>query len=318
MRSFAFVDIVAHAEIEVFLIHVGFRFDDLSPASDRKLEQAIVETFVSRGCKATLAVIPFKRVNGELNGLMQEGAGRLARAAAEGTVEIALHGFAHERRTSTPRGKPSEFSGLASADQLELIAHGLTRLKGVFGDNVMGFVPPWNTFDGETLKALKKLGFLYLSAAWDVPNEHRGDVVVIPRTCNLSSLKAALSEARRVQFLSPVIVAVLHHYDFAESGTHNTETNLPAFGAMLDWLSQQRDVTISSLAEIAAGPMARGWSRAISRYQLGQALHWRLKGLAPQLCLLSAPLWRLIMPARRAIVPATSKAGSVSTSKDLL
>ena len=183
------------------------------------MERAIIDALASRCCSGTLAVIPFKRVNGELVGLTKERARHLVDAVARGTAEIALHGFSHERRGSAPNGKPSEFAGLALTDQLDLIEHGALRLKEVFGDHISGFVPPWNSFDAGTLDALEKLRFRYLSGGWEVPLAYRGDVAILPRTCSLRTLGGAVRQTRRTRRLSPLIVAVMHHCDFSESGS---------------------------------------------------------------------------------------------------
>jgi len=277
------------------MIRVAFRFDDPSPSSNQALECAIIEALASRKCSATLAVIPFKRVDGELVGLTKERATHLVDAAERGVAEIALHGFSHEQRGSAPRGTQSEFAGLASADQVDLIAQGLARLKDIFGDAVSGFVPPWNSFDAATLDALERLSFRYVSGGWESPLPYRGVVAVLPRTCNLSSLETAVKEARRAHSLSPIIIAVMHHYDFSESGDENAIIDLSGFDKLLGLLAEQPDLTILPLRAIAACLTARDCRRGLKRHRIRQALHWRLQGYVPQYSLLPAPLWRLIL-----------------------
>jgi len=289
------------------LIQVAIRFDDPSPSSKQFLERAIIEVFASHGCCVTVAVIPFKRMNGKLVGLTKEGASHLVTAASRGTAEIALHGLAHEQRESTPPGNVSEFAGLASGDQLPLISKGLLRLKEVFGDTIFGFVPPWNSFDAGTLEAVEKLGFRYLSAGWETPLGHRGGVAIVPRTCNVSIVEAAVKEARRARLLSPVIVAVMHHYDFSESGDGEASIDVPALDRLLSWLKKQPDVTISPLGEVAARLTDREYRRALKRHRLREALHWRLRRYVPQYSLLPGPWWHLLVPADRVVLSSGSK-----------
>lgn len=235
-------------------------------------------------------------MNGELVGLTKEREAHLVDAVDRGTAEIALHGFSHEQRGRTSDGKPSEFAGLASDDQHELISKGLFRLKEVFGDIISGFVPPWNSFDAGTLEAVEKLGFRYLSAGWKVPIRHPNGIAILPRTCNVASLRAAVEEARKVRFLSPLIIAVMHHYDFSEGGGDQAAMSLPALDKLLSWLTRQSDVTIFPLGKIAARLTAGDCRRALKRHRLGQALHWRLQAYVPRQSLLMAPLWRLLVP----------------------
>ena len=278
------------------MISVAFRFDDPSPSSNQALERAIIDALASRNCTATLAVIPFKRVNGELVGMTQELAKHLIDAADRGTVEVALHGFSHERRGTTPQGRPSEFAGLESANQLDLLERGLHHLKGIFGDRIYGFVPPWNSFDSGTLDAVTKLGFRYVSGGWEVPRPYHGDMAILPRTCNLVALETAVSEARRARKLSPVIIAVMHHYDFSETGDEEATISLPAFDKLLDWITQQPDLRMIPLRNIAATLTALECRRAVKRHRLRLALHWRLRRYVPQYILLTAPWWCLLVP----------------------
>ena len=278
------------------MIRIALRFDDPSPSSNHVLEAAIIDTLASRRCSATLAVVPFKRLNGNLVALTKEHAVHLVDAVDRGTVEIALHGFSHEQRGSAPHGRPSEFAGLALADQIDLIARGLLRLKEVFGERISGFVPPWNSFDAATLSALEKLGFRYLSGGWEAPLTYRGKMAILPRTCTLANLEAAVREARRARLPSPVIIVVMHHYDFSESGDAKASIDVPAFDRLMRWLTQEPDIEILPLWKIASGLTARECRRALKHHRLGQALHWRLRAFVPQHSLLTAPLWRLLVP----------------------
>ncbi len=276
------------------MIPVAFRFDDLSPSSNQALERKIIDVFLSNACRVTAAVVPFSRVNGCLVGLTQERTSYLLDAVNRGTMEIALHGFSHERRGSDIGGKPSEFAGLAPTEQFALISDGLLRLREIFGDRICGFVPPWNTFDVGTLDILERLAFRYMSAAWEGPLEYRGAMVLVPRTCNLASLRAALKEARRFRLLSPTIVTAMHHYDFSESTDNEAIIDLAAFDRLLKWLTKQPDVAILPLGEITNLLTLRKWRQGFKYHRLRQALHWRFQRYIPHHIFMSASPWSLI------------------------
>jgi len=278
------------------MIPVAFRFDDFSPFSNQPLERRIIEALAAHNCRATVGVIPFGRKDGQLVGLTKDRADHLLDAVTRGTVEIALHGFSHQRRGTVPHDKPTEFSGLAFAEQLELITRGLQRLKEIFGERISGFIPPWNSFDAATLDALERLPFRYLSGAWEVPLAHRNGVALLPRTCNLATLKAAVSEARKVRALSPMIIVAMHHYDFLENGDNEAYIDVPAFDKLLRWLIEQTDLTMSLLGEIAALVTAKEWRRGLEYYRHRQSLYWRWRPYVPQYVFVTRPLWRLVVP----------------------
>ena len=212
------------------------------------------------------------------------------------TAEVALHGFSREQCGSAPSGKPSDFFGLALTDQLDLIERGALRLKEVFGDRISGFVPPWNGFGAVTLDTLEKLHFRYLSGGWEVPLAYHGDVAILPRTYGLRTLEIAAKEARRARRLSPLIIAVMHHYDFAESGSEEATIDLSAFDRLLGWLMEQPDLSVSPLRNVVAELTGPECHRALKRHRLRSALHWRLQKYVPQHSLSTAPLWRLLVP----------------------
>ena len=279
------------------MIRVAFRFDDPSPSSNQALERMIIAALAAHHCSATVAVIPFRRIDGDLVALTEQRAEHLIEATARGTLEIALHGFSHERHGTASSGKPSEFAGRASVEQVDLIERGSLHLKLLFGDVICGFVPPWNSFDMGTLEALEQLTFSYLSAGWDAPPIYGGNVALLPRTCHLSSLKLAIQRARRFWFLSPIVVAVMHHHDFSESGEREAIIDLRAFDDLLGWLERQPDLRVLSLRTIATQIDAGGWRRALRRYRLQQALPWRLRHSLPeQYVLLTGSWWYALRP----------------------
>jgi len=276
------------------VIQVALRFDDPSASSDHNLERLIIDVLASHGCSATVAAIPFQRLGGELVALTRERIKHLIDAAKQGVIEIALHGFSHEPRGHAPHGKPSEFAGLPATEQRTLIAQGLHHLTETFGHKICGFVPPWNSFDIGTLDALDTLVFQYVSAGWEAPLSYQSNTAIIPRTCNLSNLEAAVAEARRLRFLSPVVVAVMHHYDFFENGSERAIIDLPTFDNLLGWLARQSDVALVPLFKIAAACTASDCRRGLKRYRWMQSLHWRLRPYIPRHTLLTGSPWRFL------------------------
>ena len=75
-------------------------------------------------------------------------------------------------------------------------------------------MPPWNTYDGSTSKAVEYLGFNFISASWKL--HKRRHLPIIPRTCSLRNARLVIETARKFEDLNPVVVIVFHPDDFKE------------------------------------------------------------------------------------------------------
>lgn len=270
------------------MIKIAFRLDDPSETSHQGVESSIVEVLRRRAAVATFATIPYRKVDGERRPLTPQRAETLTRAAADGVIEIALHGYLHVRLAPAP-SPPTEFAGLPLEDQLKLISAGKSHLESIFSQPISGFVPPWNSFDTNTLKALEALGFQYLAAGRDYPRAYGGPVRLIPRTAHLTDLQCVISEAHRFAPANPVFVVVLHHYDFAESGEKEAVTNIHGFDNFLARILDLPDVRICSLKEIADDLSISNESflkqQSFSRHPLTSRF-------LPQRSMIDAPIWR--------------------------
>lgn len=269
------------------MIPIAFRFDDPSPVSDRVLETEILRCFERHRAPLTVAVIPFQRVSGELVALGSEQVSHIARLLRTGLVEVALHGYVHDECSRTPHGDPSEFWGVPLPQQLHLLGVGRDRLAAVFDSSPKGFVPPWNTFDENTIRAARAVGFDYISAARHLPRVADADAVLVPISCNVSHVKRAVAEAERFAPLRPVIVAVLHHYDFKESGSQNFRMDLHLLDRMLEWLTTHPGLSVSTVSHLAGQIPPAGWRRGATRWRIRNMMHWRIQQRIPGNCLLT-------------------------------
>ncbi len=242
------------------MIRLAIRFDDPSATSNRALEQGIFAAAEAAGMPITVGVIPFRRRAEELIPLTQDRATHLIDAQNAGIIEVALHGYCHE----TVRGEqqpPSEFMGLDVATQIERIREGRDLLAATFGCPVTGFVPPWNTFDLATVQALTKLEFRYISAGMDLPAECDSSLTYLPRTCQIASLAQTINEVEKFTTFDPVVIAVMHHYDFVESGIANAQTDLKRFGHILQTLMQDKRIQATTVSALCNDPVASSANR---------------------------------------------------------
>lgn len=269
------------------VIHLAFRLDDPSPTSDHALEREILERFRATGFPLTCAVVPYSCGGGDERPLAAGEVSHLVDARREGVLEVALHGYCHRCLTRLSDGNSSEFSGVEASRQREALARGKARLEAVFATPVTGFVPPWNSYDATTLRLLDEIGFSYLSADWALVGEDALPFPVIPHTCNLIHLQEAVADAREFPAAEPAVVVILHHFDFAESGSGNAGTDLDELARLLAWVGDRPDIACSSLGGLAArfGPETCRRNLTLARWRSG--LHWRLQRLLPRYALLN-------------------------------
>lgn len=234
-------------------IHVVFRFDDYSALSATAAELRIIEEFRKNGSTVTFSVIPFicegdshdpsPRV---LVALTPEKGAILKRGVEEGVLDIALHGYSHQ---TIDAGQMKEFAGLDFHIQLERLARGKALLEKTIGVPVTTFVPPWNQYDPDTLRALEKTGFSTLSADMNGPMPLDAELNYLPFTCGLTRLREALLEARASSHIRPIVVVLFHQYDFKEINEKRGKITFQEFSHLLSWLKSQTDVRLLSIRQ---------------------------------------------------------------------
>ena len=170
-------------------IYVVFRMDDYSAVSDTGLELRILDLFEKKQVGITLGVVPFVCAGDQkdptaqsLIALPHEKAELLKAKLKAGFLDIALHGYAHQ--TNDVSDGPSEFAGVDYAAQVEKLKEGRRFLEQVTGHSVECFIPPWNSYDLNTLRALEEAGFEILSAGWKGVAAGESKIRFLPATCS--------------------------------------------------------------------------------------------------------------------------------------
>jgi peptidoglycan/xylan/chitin deacetylase (PgdA/CDA1 family) len=146
---------------------VVFRNDDIQEFSGSATERRFLQLFVENGIPQTYALVPFKKNLEKENDLVS----LLRNQQTKGLAEIALHGYAHENLAGKRR---SEFAGKPLEEQLEKIRSGKAYLERIFLREIVTFIPPFNSYDQNTLRAIAKSGIKVLSSShfFSVPNPH--------------------------------------------------------------------------------------------------------------------------------------------------
>ncbi len=252
-------------------------------ASKSQIERRLLDIFSRHQVPLTMGVVPNVAEDYETPDAQRyfpladdhEKLNALKAAIARGVVEPALHGWQHQnnrtlgndrrqQETTGDDGKQhpvipyrspspplpsasqrnSEFMGLQFEEQLRKIEQGKRALEEWLETPIVSFIPPWNTYDEQTVRALDAVHIRALSASLStVPHESglstcQGEataLVYLPRTCALSEFDDALKEARKVQTTdhrprdkettgqrsgvrSPVVIVMMfHHFSFFDS-----------------------------------------------------------------------------------------------------
>lgn len=141
---------------------IAIRMDDITPDMDWEKFLAFKEILDKQGIKPLIGVVPDNR---DENLHRAKAAGdfwEYVRDLQENGWSVALHGWQHIYTTKKgglfPLNRFSEFAGLSFEKQKEMLEKGTAVLKqnGITTDL---FMAPAHSYDRNTLKALKELGY---------------------------------------------------------------------------------------------------------------------------------------------------------------
>jgi len=236
-------------------ITVFFRYDDFSELSPTGVDAPLIAALTRQQVPCTFAAVPAITTGSYRDpapvAVARLGAQKAATLrSAAGVVDTALHGLHH--RTRGGPGLHSEFAGLDEDEQYARLREGKLILEDAIGGPVVSFVPPWNTYDEATLRALARAGILGISANRFRPALDAGGLAYLPITTEPAKLQAAVEAARANIAADPVIGVLFHPYDFSESGDERANMSVGSFERLLAWLRDQSDVQIESLSNLLA------------------------------------------------------------------
>lgn len=235
-------------------INVIFRLDDYSARSSTDMELKIIDAFRKNKASVTLGVIPFicdcdihdPSPNKDVIALPSSKGEILRTGLKEGILDIALHGYSHQTMNTKPS---TEFSGLDYNQQLIKIAKGKKFLEDMIDTPVITFVPPWNSYDTNTLKVLEELGFSTLSAGQFGDALGDSKLIFLPCSCSLFNVRDAVNAARISSDAQPIIVVLFHEYNFKEIDLKRGTITYPEFCVLLDWVKSQENVHLLSISQ---------------------------------------------------------------------
>lgn len=194
-------------------VKVVFRYDDflLKPSP---LNDSLLNTFARNNIPLCIGIVPFDTSGNFLNGLDSAQISALRSRISRGEVEVALHGFNHRNHLKPGRFTKSTYSEWAEMqydDQVKKLSYGKNILDSVLGTNIKVFVPPFNTYDDNTLKALETLGFEIVSGSRQGSSNGQ-TIQFIPSTYEDFSSLSEIIEKNRDNDVS--VIVYFHPYTF--------------------------------------------------------------------------------------------------------
>jgi predicted deacetylase len=233
-------------------IIVIFRYDDYSSKSNTDLELKIIDAFRKIKKQLTIAVIPYVCSSNihepspqKVIPLTKMKADILKNVFEAGVVDIALHGYSHQ--TVRTERYYSEFFGLDYNRQFNRISAGKTLIRQMIGTSIVTFVPPWNTYDHNTLRTLEALNFQTISADLKGEADKSSRLNYLPATCPLFILRDTIKSARLSSDVRPVIVVFFHEFDFKEISKNRGKISFHEFSDLLEWIASANDIRMLSI-----------------------------------------------------------------------
>lgn len=262
-------------------VRVLLRYDDFTRTSSFALEERLFRSLDRMDVPILVGAVPFPGARypeisampgGQKADLGPEKIALLRDLAPKRHIEVALHGYSHGNNAAVG-ALASEFAGLSFDRQRQLLMLGKSALEATFGVPVRTFIPPYNTGDETTVRALGQTGFAVLSAgAWQAQQD--APIVFVPQTTYPQRIRQAIRNALREQSGSSIVVVVMHNYDFVEDAEP-----LPSFrkaakmdgSALLEdirWAKRQPGVTFVSVEDLLGSREDLSAARATSNSAL--------------------------------------------------
>jgi 3D (Asp-Asp-Asp) domain-containing protein len=225
---------------------VVFRMDDVQDYWIQSAQLDLMNVFLSKKMDLTLGLI--------MNEIGDDSfiVGKVNEGLHKGLFHLAVHGWNH-----------IDYTKLSEQDQKNTILQALEKMNGLFGVRSNIFVPPYDLFNGGTLKALNDTGIRILSSALWEENDFDGgkDVFVadmktqsntqgiyhLPETISfdnytddghtINSNQDILGNVTKNVSTNGYAVIVVHPQDFVKIDQRGQATDIPDENRKRDLLS---------------------------------------------------------------------------------
>ncbi len=178
---------------------------------------------------------------------MKERDRLLKQALNKKIAEIALHGFDH--KSVRKIGRYSEFDGVPFSDQIRKIKKGKKILEEAFNVPVITFLPPWDSYDYNTVKSVSEAEMKVISVSKGQPVVN-SNVKFLPCLCSLIEFDKGIKDALSING-TKIIVIRFHHFTFFESRADNAYADLKALENVVARVSKDPNLIVMTLGDAA-------------------------------------------------------------------
>jgi predicted deacetylase len=237
---------------------IVFRFDDFQLISSTFYD-SLLYTFKKNKIPICLGTIPFDKNGLFHNELNYKQLNSFKTSIKNNEIEIALHGYDHkdnELKKGSFLKSPieSEFSKLSYKAQFTRLKIAKESIDSLLGINVNIFIPPYNTYDDNTLKVLDTLKFEIISANIYGPSRSN-KIKYIPFTINdLNELQKVI---RKHQNHKISIIVMMHSFSFKGGsnyvGDYAKPMDFKQLDALLHWIRNQYYIEATTFSALNQG-----------------------------------------------------------------
>ncbi|MEO9294162.1 MAG: chitobiase/beta-hexosaminidase C-terminal domain-containing protein, partial [Nitrososphaera sp.] len=130
---------------------VIFRLDDIQDWWLNSVQNAVMDNFITKQEKVSLGIV-MNFVGNDASVVNKVRTGH-----SQGYFELVSHGWNHV-----------DYSALSLQDQQNTLGQANQKMSSLWGRSTYIFIPPYNTFNNDTQKALQNLGMKVLSSEFDL------------------------------------------------------------------------------------------------------------------------------------------------------
>ena len=238
--------------------YIVFRNDDVGAFWSDNTAINVTETFRIKKVPLVLGIISLNRHNQKLtedNTMMAY----LTKIKSDPLVEFAIHGYDHEI---------DEFKDVSYEDAVSRISSSSRTLNDAFGVTPTTLVPPYNSYNNNTIQALKNefgKNSVISSGYYDILDgiafTRFEGVMYIPQTTDiydydkdrLHPVEIIVNSCEYAISRYGICVITLHHTRFAGSGTEIDAKKLDLLYDIIDWAKKKEEqgtIKIASFKDI--------------------------------------------------------------------
>lgn len=237
-------------------INIIFRYDDPSVLTANDIESKVLNIFKEHNLSLTFAVIPYRCAGDPIDPspqnvlpLNDKKANLFKKFIQNGTLDIALHGYSHQTRSDKFW---TEFMGVPYNEQLQKLEKGKKLFETFFSQSIISFVPPYNTYDENTIKALEALHFSTISANLEGIQPKKSKLNFISHTITINKIDEAIEDVKDNDEKESYIVVMFHGYNFSNvkmEGVDKPEITFLELDQLLTRLKKEKNIHIISLSQ---------------------------------------------------------------------